>query len=131
MKNRFIFLILLFILMVFISGCATVFGGFKNKLVIKEGTPPSADVFLDGQMVGTTPVNKKLSKYLLQEGSVVEIKKEGYKTDTIVIERKLHLWYSLADVITGVGVGFAVDVATGNIYRPVNNRIIYQLEKKN
>ncbi len=131
MNHKLTLLLLLFISLGFLSGCATVFGGHKNKLVVKEGTPPSADVYLDGQKLGTAPVDKKLSKYLLQEGSIIEIKKEGYKTDTVVIERKVHPWYSLADIVTGVGIGFAVDVATGNIYRPVNNKITYQLEKKN
>ena len=130
MKHKFTFLLSLFISLVFLTGCATVFGGAKNKLVVKEGTPPSADVFLDGQKLGTAPIDEKLSKYLLQEGSIVEIRKEGYKTDTVVIERKVHPWYSLADIVTGVGIGFAVDVATGNIYRPVNNKITYQLEEK-
>lgn len=111
------------------TSCATVFGGSKNKLVVYEGNPPEAEVYLDGQKIGTTPVDVKISKFLLQEGSVVEIKKAGYQTDSIIIERKIHPWYTFADAITGIGIGLAVDLATGNVYRPSNNKIEYQLEE--
>ena len=131
MKHRLILYLLMFLTLALLNGCATVFGGYKNKLVVKEGVPESAEVYLDGQKLGSVPINQKLSKYLLQEGSIVEIKMDGFKTDTIIIERKVHPWYSLADILTGVGIGFGIDVATGNIYRPANNKITYNLEKKN
>lgn len=121
--------ICLFAILILLSSCATVFGGRKNKFVVKDGTPPAAEVYLDGQKIGTTPVNKKISKFLLQEGSVVEIKKDGYKTDSIVIERRLHIGYIFLDIVPGLVVGLAIDMATGNIYRPKNSKINYNLER--
>lgn len=115
--------------LIVLSGCATVFGGRKNKLVVEEGTPPSAEVYLDGQKIGTAPIDKKISKFLLQEGSVVEIKKEGFKTDSILIERRVHVGYMMLDVVSTLGVSLLVDFGTGNIYRPKNSKIIYQLEE--
>ena len=127
MNKQFTFLLYVIAIVLITTSCATVFGGSKNKLVVYEGNPPEAEVYLDGQKIGTTPVDVKISKFLLQEGSVVEIKKAGYHTDSIIIERKVHPWYTLADAITGIGIGLAVDLATGNVYRPSNNKIEYQL----
>lgn len=114
--------------MIMATGCATVFGGSKNKLVVENGTPPSAEVYLDGEKIGTAPLNRKIDKYLLQHGSIIELRATGYATDTIVVERKVHPYYALADVFTG-GIWMLVDVATGNIYRPATGKIRYELEK--
>ena len=111
------------------TGCATVFGGSKNKLVVENGTPPAAGIYLDGQKLGTAPMDQKIDNYLLQHGSVIELKSEGYVTDTIIVERKLHPYYTLANVFTG-GIWLLVDVATGNLYRPNTGKINYELEKE-
>lgn len=111
------------------TGCATVFGGYKNKLAVENGSPPNAEVFLDGQKMGTAPMDQKIDKYLLQHGSLIELRSEGNVTDTIVVERKVHPYYTLADVLTG-GIWTLVDVATGNLYRPSYGKIKYELKKK-
>lgn len=129
MFQKIITPICLFAILILLSSCATVFGGRKNKFLVKDGTPPAAEVFLDGQKIGTTPVDKKISKFLLQEGSVVEIKKDGYKTDSIMIERRVHVGYMMLDVVSTLGVSLLVDFATGNIYRPKNSKIVYKLEE--
>jgi hypothetical protein len=115
---------------VFFSGCATILGGKKNQLVVEEGSPPTAEVWLDGQKIGDTPLNVKLDKFLIQDGSLVEIKKDGYVTQTVTLNRKVHPWYTLADILTG-GIWFGIDLGTGNLYRPTNNKIQYELEQAN
>jgi len=65
----------------------------------------------------------------LQEGSIVEIKKEGFLTDSVIIERKVHPWYTSVDAISTIGIGLAVDLATGNVFRPANSKIEYNLEE--
>ena len=128
MKNQhFKILTFAFALAFLASGCATIFGGRKNHFAVQEGTPPSAEVWLDGQKLGNAPLDMKLDKRLIQDGSVVEIKKEGYETKSVVINRKIHPWYVLADIVSG-GIWFGIDLGTGNLYRPVNNKISYELE---
>jgi len=116
--------------LIFFSGCATILGGKKNQLVVEEGSPPTAEVWLDGQKIGNTPLNVKLDKFLIQEGSLVEIKKDGYVTQSVTLNRKVHPWYTLADILTG-GSWFGIDLGTGNLYRPTNNKINYELEQAN
>ena len=129
MIKKITHLSLVFLFLLVATGCATVFGGFKNKLIVENGTPPSAEIYLDGQKLENAPMNEKIDKYLIQHGSVIELKSEGYKTDTIIVDRKVHPYYTLANVFTG-GIWMLVDVATGNLYRPTYGKIDYELEKE-
>jgi hypothetical protein len=130
MKTNAQIVILGALILIFFSGCATILGGKKNQLVVEEGSPPTAEVWLDGQKIGDTPLNVKLDKFLIQDGSLVEIKKDGYVTQTVTLNRKVHPWYTLADILTG-GIWFGIDLGTGNLYRPTNNKIQYELEQAN
>jgi len=112
------------------SSCATILGGKKNQLIVEDGQPPTAEVWLDGQKIGNTPVNTKLDKFLIQDGSLLEIKKDGYVTKSVVLSREIHPWYTLADILTG-GIWFGIDLGTGNLYRPANNKLSYELIKTN
>ena len=128
MNKSFIHLLFGLLIILTATGCATVFGGKKNKLFVENGIPPAAEIYLDGQKLGTAPMNRKIDKHLLQHGSIIELKSEGFRTDTIIVERKVHTYYALADVLTG-GIWALVDVATGNLYRPTYGKIIYELDK--
>jgi len=75
-------------------------------------------------------VNTKLDKFLIQDGSLLEIKKDGYVTKSVVLSREIHPWYTLADILTG-GIWFGIDLGTGNLYRPANNKLSYELIKTN
>ncbi len=113
---------------VLFSSCATVFGGKKNRIIIEDGAPLGATVYLDGQRLGMTPIDTKLDKHLIQDGSQLEIRKAGFRSDTIVIKREVHPWYTFADIITG-GIWLGIDLGTGNLYRPVDNKFTYELKK--
>jgi len=128
-KKTIQFFVLLSIVIVS-AGCATVFGGYKNKLVVENGSPPNAEVYLDGNKIGSAPINLKIDKHLLQHGSIIKIQADGYTPDSTVIVRKVHPYYTLANVFTG-GIWMLVDVATGNIYRPENSKITYDLKENN
>lgn len=130
MKKRFQLSFIAIASLILFSGCATILGGKKNQLVVEAGSPPAAEVWLDGQKIGETPLNVKLDKHLIQDGSVVEIKKAGYETQSDTLRRKVHPWYALADILSG-GIWFGIDLGTGNLYRPANNKISYELEEVN
>jgi len=113
-----------------LSSCATIFGGQKNTIQIEAGSPENAQVFLDGKLLGEAPFKIKISKYLLQEGSIIEIKKAGFETMIYQVHRSPHIAYVAADILGGV-VPLIIDVADGNIYRPNTRKIEYQLVKVN
>ena len=113
-----------------LSSCATIIGGKKNTISTKVVDPPEAKVFLNNKEIGQGVFNIKVSKYDLQEGDVIIIKNDGYINDTIIIERKINEWYTVADVVTTLGLGIIIDVANGNIYRPNTQNIEIKLKKK-
>jgi len=122
-----IFLVFLGIGFVFMmSSCATIFGGKKNTIQVKMGSPESAQVYLDGELIGEAPFKIRIEKRRIQEGSIIEIKKEGYKTMQYHVIRTPHAGYVILDILGGV-VPLVVDVADGNIYRPNTRKIEYDL----
>ena len=111
------------------TGCASIFGGKYNTLIVEQGTPPGAEVYLDNQKIGTAPFKKKIDKYVIQHGSIIEFRKEGYKTDSLTILRKPHPWYTVGDIFT-LGIGLVIDASNGALFRPQPRKFEYNLEKK-
>ena len=120
-------LLLFFISALLLSSCATILGGKKNTIKINAGSPEQAQVYLDGKYIGDAPFKKRISKYDLQEGSIIEIRKDNYKTMSYEVTRKPHIIYVGADILLGV-IPLIIDVADGNIYRPNTRNIHYELK---
>ena len=108
------------------SSCATILDGRKNTIKIEAGSPENAQIFLDGKYLGDTPFKTRVSKFDLQEGSIIEIKKEGYESMEYEVQRSPHVMYVGLDILMGV-VPLFIDVADGNIYRPNTRKIEYEL----
>lgn len=125
--HLFIVRLLLLGIVLTLSSCATIFGGSKNTVRVEMGFPEKAEVYLDGKLLGEAPFKIRISKYLLQEGSLIEIKKDGFETMLYQVHRTPHIGYVAADVITVVAL--LIDVADGNIYRPNTRKIEYKLTK--
>jgi len=131
-KKIQIIIVRLFIIsmVLILSSCATIFGGQKNTIQIEAGSPEHALVYLDGKLLGEAPFKIKISKYLLQDGSIIEIRKDGFETMIYQVHRSPHIAYVAADILSGV-VPLIIDVADGNIYRPNTRKIEYELVKVN
>lgn len=129
-KNSLLLISGLLIILLFSPGCATLFGGKYNTLVLDSENQLPAKVYIDSVYVGDVPGKLKLEKKVIQHGSKLEIKADGYETEKHILVRKLHPIYTIADVFT-LGLGLAVDYATGSIYRPIPRKFNYKLEKVN
>ncbi len=114
--------------LIVLHGCATVFGGRQNTLVFKADSLHKAQVYLDGEYIGSAPGKIKLRKTKIQHGSTLEIKAEGHETKEYLILRKQSPVYTILDVFTG-GVWLGIDYSTGNIYRPSPRVFSYDLNK--
>jgi hypothetical protein len=125
MRVKTIWMILLLAWM--LSSCATIFGGKKNTVKI-AGSPVEAEIYLDNIFLGTTPFEERISKYKLQEGSLLEIRKPGYESEYYEVLRRPHVGYIVLNIFSG-SIPLIVDVATGNIYRPNTRNVSYQLVK--
>ena len=63
---------------IFLSGCATIISG-DTETVTFNSSPEGADVYIDGAIIGKTPVSIVLEK---NKKDVVMFKKEGYQAVT-------------------------------------------------
>jgi len=113
-----------------LSSCATILGGKRNTISTKSASPAEAKIYLDNKEVGQGVFKTKISKFNLQEGEVLLVKCEGYITDTIIVSRKASPWYIALDFVSTIGIGLAVDVGTGNIYRPNTQNLEIELKKE-
>ena len=80
------------------TGCATLQTNGSTQRIPVTSTPPAAEVLLDGQAVGVTPVEVVVSRRAEHE---IRIVKEGWRSSEQTLRRSTS-WWLLADV--GVGV---------------------------
>jgi uncharacterized protein YceK len=106
-----------------VSGCATIFGD-TNRNVHITSTPDSANVYYNGTMVGTTPVNLTVDNPMSQNTIVVE--KDGYYKNMKPLDVKFQGvgWFNIL-----FWPGFIVDYMTGDMKR-VEPNMNFSLEKK-
>lgn len=94
--------------MLLLSGCATLIKGAKQN-VDMNSSPVKAQVYIDGKLMGETPLQLKLS---VKNDYVVEFRAEGYKTHVCHINNKIGAGWIVLDVITGLAP-VVVDAVTG------------------
>ena len=92
-----------------LSNCATVFND-QEPLVDIGSQPAGADVYVDGDYVGTTPVQVELSVH--REHRIV-FRKEGFDDRTFRLSNEVGALWIVLDVVTGL-IPLIVDAATGN-----------------
>jgi hypothetical protein len=85
------------ILSVPLTGCAAVFGS-KEKDFDLHSAPQGADVYLDGNRLGTTPVKVKLSN---QKEHTFVFKKEGHKDATCTLAKGTGAGWVVLDILGG------------------------------
>ena len=118
-KYQFGFLILA--LSAFLAGCATVISG-TNQTLTFQTEPEGAAVYLDGQMIGRTPVSVTVKK---NEKQTLMVRKEGYETITRDITKSfdnvaiLNVFWDLS----------TTDLITGALYEYAPNSYFIQLDK--
>lgn len=118
--------LLMAVLILFLQSCATILGGSRDTTHVRNGEPPNAKVYYNGNYVGTAPTNVRVNKQCKKAQCHIEIKAEGYETEKVVITRKISVGYLILDICFGL-FPLAVDFATGNIYKPRPNTLNYSL----
>lgn len=108
-------------LTILFSGCATVIKGSDQTLTFNS-QPDGAQVLLDGTSVGVTPLVVKVKKNTV---SVVSVKKDGYVTQMLPIEKKY-------DAVTLLSIFWdysTTDLISGAAYEYVPNTFYFELKK--
>ncbi len=108
MKKSLILVSIVALVMV-ISGCATLFGS-SSEDVSMTSNPPSADVYVNGNYMGKTPLTLSLAK---DKDYTVQFRKEGYEIRTEIINSSLGVKWLVLDILGGF-VPIIVDAVTGD-----------------
>lgn len=121
---------LLMIIMVFtFSSCATVWSGTQCTVNVKNGVPEGAKIYVNGNYVGQAPIKVVISKNgLKNKQTVITIKADGYKSQDIILTRRLKISALIGDIIFTGGIGLIIDFATGAIYKAWPGTIQYTLD---
>ena len=104
-------LLIVILVLLLLGGCATIFKGSHN-MVDFSSDPAGAQVYVNGALRGTTPINLKLES---KRTYTIEFKKEGYDTKTYTITNHIGAGWIVLDVIFGL-IPVVVDAATGAWY---------------
>jgi hypothetical protein len=108
------------------NGCATLFKGNSSKIDLSSD-PSSANVYVNGNLMGKTPVKLKLESKLTYH---IEFKKEGYETKTYTITNSVGGGWVVLDIFLTGFLGVIVDAATGAWYELDQNHVNAILEKQ-
>ena len=126
MKVIIKFVCFLLIINILFSSCATILSGGKTKIRVCDGMPPNAQVYVDGNYIGTAPCKLKIYKTMKNAQHKIDIKATGYETQTVTTNRKFSAGFFILDIFTGV-IWLVVDFATGNLYKQKPKKIHYNL----
>ena len=94
-----------------LTGCAAVFTGGRGKIKTTS-EPEGAEVWVNGENMGQTPCTLRLKT---KGEYTIEIRKEGFKTQTFKVTNKVGTGWIVLDVLMGL-VPVIVDAATGSWY---------------
>jgi len=106
-----------FMVMISLSGCATILEGPHQKINL-NCTPSEGIVFVsDG--IEKPFMNGSLLLNKTAEDHFVTFRKEGYNESTVSFNREIYPWWPFADLIWGPAYPLAllVDWQTGSFYR--------------
>ena len=108
-----------------ITSCATLFG-LKSHSLSFTSNPDKAEVFINGERKGTTPVKLELDP---KKTYSIEYRKDGYNPITKVVKGKIGIKWVVLDILGGF-IPVIVDAATGNWYEFDQEIINSNLDKE-
>lgn len=97
-------------LSLYFTGCATLFKGTSEEINFGSN-PVGAEVWVDGNMMGHTPVNFKL---VTKKTYTIELRYQG-QSKTITLNNHVGAGWIILDVLAGL-IPVIIDAATGAWY---------------
>ena len=108
-------------------GCATLFKQ-KNRTVAFDSDPQGADIYINGNRMGKTPMPMNLSNL---KTVTVTFKKEGYEDKTYIINTKVGAGWIILDCLGGF-IPVIIDAVTENWYNLESSEVkaLLDVQKK-
>lgn len=88
------------------TGCAVMMKGGKSKRFSVVTDPSAAEVYLDGNLSGTTPCELALT---LKKNHLIEFRKESFENETILVSKHRGANWVIADIALGIPATFLID----------------------
>lgn len=107
-----------------LSGCATILAG-KQANVSFSAAPEGAQVYVNGSLMGKTPVQIKLDN---NKDYTIEFREEGYQSKTVFLNKGIGAGWIILDVVFGL-IPVIVDAATGDWNFLTTDNVKVALEK--
>jgi uncharacterized protein YceK len=95
-----------------LSGCASIVSGSTQEVKFSSN-PTGAIVWADGVNLGLTPVTANLNRN--KKNQKIKIELEGYKSQELILKRKLNGWF-FGNILLGGVIGIIIDASTGSMY---------------
>jgi hypothetical protein len=111
MKRRLMMLVIVPILVLELTACATVLNTTTQDVEIKT-TPANAKIIIDGKKFGTTPQTVNIER---GSNHIIKLDLEGYEPYETQLTRKITLWF-WGNVFNGFIPGMLIDMITGSMY---------------
>lgn len=112
--GKTVFYLLMITSSLLFQSCATIFSGTKDRIVVTT-TPPNADVYIDGKLVGKSGQDIIL-KRKFSNTREVNLRLDGYEDLNFGIDQKTAGAYWLG--IFGLGLPMIIDIGTGAALKP-------------
>ncbi len=125
MNKRVVERVMFLVIIVAVSGCATVFNQ-KSEPVYFTSDPTGAAVYLHGDRIGKTPTETRLQA---SESHRIRFAKEGYEEKTVLLNYHVGIGWVCLGFFTAI-IPIVVDLATQSWYELDDNEIHAVLRKK-
>jgi hypothetical protein len=93
------------------TNCATILSDSHQRIIL-ESSPPDANVYINGEYYGRTPLMAVLSKSFSYS---VIFTKYGYYNSNLHINRNIDATWLILDIVGGI-IPIAIDAVTENWY---------------
>lgn len=123
--SRSIISALLILSVVFCSGCATIIKGSNEKIYV-DCTNGIAKVYLDGFLVGTTPLVLDLPT---KNTYRLEVRMNGHEEQGKLLSSRIDESWVIVDIMLGF-VPVLIDAANGTLYTFDETRHTFTLTEK-
>lgn len=130
----------LFLSIYLLNSCATVLrgkdGNPSKRIVEISGEPANAEIYYNGEKIGDSPLTYTFKT--LRKDATLKIKKEGYISEYLLIERKLNAGAATLSILGNLPItiysafvpwAIIMDFRNGSVYDAPSS-ISYNLKEK-
>ena len=115
MKKSILFIAVAVLCSSTLTSCGVMFGGSKYQGTIVAKDHPNADIYVDGQKIGTGTTTKLFPR---NKQLVVTLEEDGCEPQTLTYNKSFRTGNFILSVVSWGIIGLGIDLGTGAAYKP-------------